>query len=51
MHVDGSLLDVEGMKLLAKMADEHDCQVWVECVDSSGSIGFVIEDGHLKAQA
>lgn len=48
---DGSLLDVEGMKLLAQMADEHDCQVWVESVDSSGAIGFVIEDGHLKAQA
>lgn len=48
---DGSLLDADGMKLLAAMADEHDCQVWVESVDSSASIGFVIEDGHLKAQA
>lgn len=48
---DGSLLDADGMKLLAEMADKHDCQVWVESVDSSASVGFVIEDGHLKAQA
>ncbi len=47
---DGSLLDEEGLSLLAKMADEADCQVWIERVDSSGKIGFVLEDGHLKAE-
>lgn len=46
---DGSLLDDDGLKLLAEMADRADCQVWIERVDSSGKIGFVLEDGHLKA--
>lgn len=46
---DGSLLDEEGMTLLGEMADKHDCQVWIERVDSSGKVGFVLEDGHLKA--
>lgn len=45
---DGSLLDDDAMALLAKMADEHDMQVWIERVDSSGSVGFVLEDGHAR---
>lgn len=45
---DGSLMDEDSMKLLAKMADEADCQVWVERVDGSGKVGFVLEDGSLK---
>lgn len=45
---DGSLLDEEGMKLLAEMADNGDFQVWVERVASDGKVGFVIEDGQLK---
>lgn len=45
---DGSLLDDDGIKLLAALADEADCQVWLERVDSTGSVGFVLEDGHLK---
>ena len=45
---DGSLLDERAMRLLAEMADAHDCQVWIERVDTSGSVGFVLEDGHLK---
>jgi hypothetical protein len=44
----GSLLDDDAMKLLAKIAEERDFQIWIERVDSSGTIGFVIEDGHLK---
>lgn len=44
---DGSLLDEDGMRLLSDIADERDMQVWVERVDSSGKVGFVIEDGHL----
>ncbi len=46
---DGSLLDDDGMTLLAQMADEQDMQVWVEKVDSSGKVGFVISDGELVA--
>lgn len=45
---DGSLLDEESMKILEEMASEKDIQVWIERVDSSGKIGFVLEDGHLK---
>ena len=48
---DGSLLDEDSLAAVAKMADEADCQVWLERVDSSGEIGFVMEDGHLKGQA
>lgn len=47
---DGSLLDEDGLALLAKMAEEHDYQLWIERVDSSGTIGFVLEDGHVKGQ-
>lgn len=45
---DGSLLDEDAMRLVAEMADANDMQVWVERVDSSGKIGFVLEDGHVR---
>ena len=45
---DGSLLDDEAMQLLGTMATEADMQVWIERVDSSGRIGFVLEDGHVR---
>lgn len=45
---DGSLLDEDAMKLMADIAKKHDYQIWIERVDSSGKIGFVIEDGSLK---
>lgn len=45
---DGSLLDDDGLRLLAEMAEAQDLQVWLEKVDSSGKVGFVIEDGALK---
>lgn len=48
---DGSLLDEDSLKILAKMADENDYQIWIERVDSSGKVGFVLEDGHIKGQA
>jgi DNA repair exonuclease SbcCD ATPase subunit len=47
---DGSLLDTDALKLLADMADERDYQCWVERVSSDGKVGFVLEDGRLKAQ-
>lgn len=47
---DGSLLDDDAMKWLGQFAEEKDCQIWVERVDSSGSVGFVMEDGHVKGQ-
>jgi hypothetical protein len=45
---DGSLLDDDSMKLLARMAEEKDYQVWIERVDGSGRVGVVIEDGRVK---
>jgi hypothetical protein len=48
---DGSLLDEDGLNLLAEMAEKADMQVWIERVDSVGKIGFVLEDGHLRAAA
>lgn len=47
---DGSLLDDDAMTTLTEMAEKHDYQIWIERVDSSGTIGFVMEDGHLKGQ-
>lgn len=46
---DGSLLDENSLKLLAEMADAKDYQVWIERVDSSGKVGFVVEDGRIKS--
>ena len=46
---EGSLLDEDGLKLVAAMAEAKGWQVWIERVDSSGSRGFVIEDGHVRS--
>lgn len=46
---EGSLLDEDGLKLVAEMAQAKDFQVWVERVDSTGGRGFVIEDGHVRS--
>lgn len=48
---DGSLLDEDSLKLLEKMAVDQDYQVWLEKVDSTGKVGFVLEDGHIKKGA
>lgn len=47
---DGSLLDDESLRLLAEMATTHDYQVWIERVDGSGKVGFVLEDGFIKGK-
>lgn len=44
---DGSLLDSEGLQLVAAMATEHDCQVWIEVVSDGDGFGFMIEDGEV----
>lgn len=44
---DGSLLDRASMGIVEKMANERDCQVWIEKVEDSGTVGFVIEEGRL----
>lgn len=47
---DGSLLDEDSLKMLGEMAEAQDYQVWIERVDSSGKVGFVLEDGHIKTE-
>lgn len=47
---DGSLLDDDAMQRLAVFAEERDLQVWIERVDGSGTVGFVMEDGHIRGQ-
>lgn len=46
---DGSLLDDQAMIALKGFAAENDLQVWIERVDSSGAVGFVMENGELKS--
>jgi hypothetical protein len=46
---EGSLLDDAGMATLEEMAHEHDFQILVECVDTSGKVGIYMEQGEIKA--
>lgn len=49
---DGSLLDDDGLRLVAEMAAEKDAQVWVERVSDDGEgCSVVIEDGMVSEQA
>ena len=34
--------------MLHQMAEEHDFQVFLEIVDSTGKVGVYIEDGEVK---
>lgn len=45
---DGSLLDEESLARISTMAETAEAEVWIERVDTSGKIGFVIEDGEVK---
>jgi hypothetical protein len=45
---DGSLLDEESENVIRETAKKFGFDVWQEKVDSSGKIGFVIEDGRVK---
>jgi hypothetical protein len=44
---DGSLLDTQSLGMLAAMAESRQYQCWVESVDESGQVGFVIVDGEV----
>lgn len=46
---DGSLLDADNLALIDEIAKNGDFQVWIECVDSTGKVGFYIEDGEIAA--
>jgi energy-coupling factor transporter ATP-binding protein EcfA2 len=43
---DGSLLDEDGLRLVAEMADARGAQVWIERV-GTGGVGIVLEDGRV----
>lgn len=45
---DGSLLDDEGMRLIAELAKEHDGQVFIERVGDGDPSAIIIEDGHVR---
>lgn len=45
---DGSLLDDNGLKLVAEQAEAAGCQVWMERVGEGEECSVVIEDGHVK---
>ena len=45
---DGSLLDPDGMALVAKMAAEADYQVWIERVGNADEAAVIIEDGEVQ---
>lgn len=47
---DGSLLDSDSMKIIEKLADDQDYQVWIEVVDDTGQVGIYIEDGEIKSE-
>lgn len=46
---DGSLLDKQSMAEIARIAEEHDGQIWVEVVSEDGAgCSVVIEDGSVR---
>ena len=47
---DGSLLDDDGIKMLADLAQERDYQIWLERVDSTGKVGIVMENGEVVSE-
>ena len=44
---DGGLLDSKSLGAIAAIAGSKGWQFWVESVDESGKVGFVIEDGEV----
>lgn len=47
---NGSLLDSDGMALVAQMAEAAEAQVWIERVGEGDDVSIVIEDGEVKSQ-
>lgn len=47
---NGSLLDDESLALVAKMAEEHDAQLWIERVGKGKEVTVVIENGRIEQQ-
>jgi len=47
---DWTLLDNKSKEIVRQMAREFDYQIWAEEVDDTGTIGFYIENGEIKAE-
>ena len=45
----GEALDDDGLAILSQLAEEHDYQIWMARVETSGKVGIVLEDGEVKA--
>lgn len=45
---DGSLLDDDSLQLIGESAKEHDFQVWIERVETTGKVSVVMEDGEAS---
>jgi energy-coupling factor transporter ATP-binding protein EcfA2 len=45
---DGSLLDEDSLRLVAELAAEHDCQVWLEDARTTDPTAVIIEDGQVS---
>ena len=45
---EGSLLDDGNMAILEEMAHEHDYQILMEVVDTTGKVGIYMEEGAVK---
>ncbi len=46
---EGGLLDDDGLKLLAELAEEKDWQMWLESVRSDDPMAIVMEDGMVRS--
>lgn len=42
--MDGGLIDTDNMEVIKGFAKQYDYQIWIEKVDDSGKVGFLIED-------
>ena len=45
----GESLDNESLALIEQLAEEHDFQIFMAKVDTSGKVGIVLEDGMVQA--
>jgi len=48
---DGSLLDEDSLAHVARLAEEHDAQVWIERVGRGQECSLIIEDGAVELPA
>jgi DNA repair exonuclease SbcCD ATPase subunit len=46
---DGSLLDPDSLKLVREYAEEHEAQVFMECVGDRDDANVIIEDGQVSS--